>query len=67
MIREALNRFLGDLPAYDRIIFVRRYWYMDSLEEIAKLLETTPGSVRGVLYRDRKKLKKLLKESEIYL
>ena len=66
-IREVLNRFLEGLPAFDRIIFVRRYWYMDSVEEIADRLQMTSGSVRGVLYRDRKKLKKLLKESEIDL
>ena len=64
-IREVLNSFLDGLPARDRIIFVRRYWYMDSLDEIAERLHESAGSVRGILYRDRKKLKKLLKESEI--
>ena len=66
-IREVLNSFLDGLPARDRIIFVRRYWYMDSLDEIAERLHESAGSVRGILFRDRKKLNKLLKEREIDL
>lgn len=58
---ETLNRFLWSLPERDRDMFLRRYWHMDSLEEIALRHGKTVGSVRGSLYRSRKKLYKLLR------
>lgn len=35
-LREAINGFLGLLPAQKRMIFLRRYWYMSSVKEIAE-------------------------------
>lgn len=35
-ILNILEKFLSDLKAGDRDIFVRRYWYMDNIKDIAK-------------------------------
>ena len=62
-LSEAINSFLSTLNYTDRFIFVRRYWYADSLEDIAKMANSTPNSVTVRLYRLRKKLKySLMKE-----
>lgn len=61
--KEAFNRFLGSLGKEQRIIFLRRYWYMQDVEEIAAALGIGESKVKVTLHRARKKLKKLL-ESE---
>ena len=50
-IREILNDFLGTLSRKDRDIFVRRYWYMDSIREIAQRHQVTETNVKSNLYR----------------
>lgn len=62
-----LNQFLVRLSEEDRDVFVRRYWFMDSLEEIAVRHSKSVGSIRGNLYRSRKKLQAFLKENEVAL
>lgn len=60
---KSINDFLGQMRAEDRDIFVRRYWFMDSIAEIAGRHQMSEGSVKMNLYRSRKKLlKKLEKE-----
>lgn len=59
----ALNRFLGELPQQERYVFVRRYWYLDSLGDIAKNTGFSGSKVASMLYRLRGRLKKqLIKE-----
>ena len=62
-LRETFNRFLGSLKKEHRIIFLRRYWYMQDVAEIASALGLSESKVKTVLHRTRKKLKKAL-ESE---
>ncbi|MDO4324046.1 MAG: sigma-70 family RNA polymerase sigma factor [Lachnospiraceae bacterium] len=57
---ELLNRFLQSQSEEDRDIFLRRYWYMDRLEEIAKRHGKTVSSIKSNLYRSRKKLYRIL-------
>lgn len=59
---EIINNFLGKMDAEDRDIFVRRYWFFDSISAIAKRHGISAGSVKMNLYRSRKKLLKLLKK-----
>ena len=61
-LRDALNRFLAGLPQKSRVVFLRRYFYMDSAEEIAARLGIPVGSVRQILHRTRKKLQKFLEQ-----
>ena len=64
-LREILNDFLGTLSRKDRDIFVRRYWYMDSIREIAQRHQVTETNVKSNLYRSRKKLLKIMNKEGI--
>lgn len=56
-IRESLNAFLRSLPEENRKIFVRRYWYMSSVKEIAKDYKFSESKVKMTLLRTRTALK----------
>ena len=64
-ITEALNAFLGTLKQEQRMLFVRRYWYGDSIAELAKMRHCQEGRIKTILFRIRKKLEKFLKERGI--
>ena len=53
---KAINEFLADLPQDKRVIFVRRYWYADSLTDIAKRLNTRENNIAVTLRRLRTRL-----------
>ena len=38
-LTELLNRFLGTLSTDSRKIFMRRYWYMNTIKEIRKAIQ----------------------------
>lgn len=63
---ELLNRFIRALPERERAIFVRRYFWTESTEEIAKRCGKKESHVLVILSRTRGKLRKLL-EKEGYL
>ncbi len=54
---ESLNRFLDGLDTQKRVMFVRRYWYMDNLAQIAERCGVSEGSVKTALSRLRQRLK----------
>ena len=60
--REIINEFLISLPRAKRVIFVRKYWYCDSIEEIANRMKMTPSNVKITLFRLRDRLKKKLQK-----
>ena len=59
---EAINRFLAALPYDDRFLFVRRYWYADSVQAIAAETHCRESRVSLRLFRLREKLKKTLQK-----
>jgi len=62
-----INRFLDTLSYEDKFIFMRRYWYADSLTDIAQMTNMSYSSISVRLHRTKKKLKKLLmKEGCLY-
>ena len=62
-LRDAVNSFLASLPGDQRILFVRRYWYMSTLGDIARDYGLPLGTVKSTLSRLRKRLKNhLIKE-----
>ena len=62
LLSEAVNSFLRDLPSEKRFVFVRRYWYLDSVAEIAKRSGLTQGNVKTMLFRLRTQLKEHLEK-----
>ena len=59
-LKDAFNAFLGSLSQEQRRIFLRRYWFMDTVKEIAEKLGISQSKVKVTLHRTRNKLKKLL-------
>lgn len=59
-LSDALNRFMWNLPQRTRNIFVRRYFYMSSVAEIAKDFSMKESNVTMHLLRTRKKLEQFL-------
>lgn len=55
---ETLSRLLSAMSAGDRALFYRKYYYLQSTEQMAAELGTTARAVEGRLYRIRKKLQK---------
>lgn len=59
-IAEAICRFLWLQKDDIRVAFLRRYWYTDTVEDIAACLGWSLGKTRTVLFRTRNKLRKFL-------
>ena len=53
-----LNRFLEKFSAEERSVFLCRYWYVNSLEEIAKKTGFSVGKIKSMLHRTRNKLER---------
>ena len=51
-----MNAFLESLPKDTRLIFLRRYWHVDTIEEIAARYGITESKVKMQLSRTRAKL-----------
>lgn len=63
----AINEFLYSQDELSRNIFIRRYWYSESIGEIARFYNLNEKTVTTKLFRSRKKLKEYLKkEGYIY-
>lgn len=62
LLSEEINSFLSKLDAEKRMIFVCRYWYADSVKDIAERFNMTEGNVSVILNRLRKKLHNYLTE-----
>lgn len=61
----AINSFLASLPARTRMIFMRKYWYMDSIADIADKFGMTQSAVKVTLHRTREKFRKHLDKEGI--
>lgn len=65
LLAERIDGFLAALPARDRELFVRRYYYFEELSEIAAACRLPKRYVSVVLHRTRKKLKAFLLKEEL--
>ena len=62
-LRQSIRRFVRSLPEREGNVRVRRYFFVDSVADIAKRYGLTENNVMVILSRTRKKLKtNLLKE-----
>ena len=62
---ELLNLFLAGLNSESRVIFLRRYWFLDTIEEIADRCGITQSKVKTQLHRTRAKLRVFLEKEGI--
>ncbi len=56
VLTETLNTFLGSLKETERDMFMRRYWYMDSIKDIAGMFGCGESKVKTTLFRIRQRL-----------
>ena len=61
-ISAAISRFLDTLEYDDRFAFVRRYWFADSVSDIAAMMGQKSHRVSVRLYRTRERLHRYLKK-----
>lgn len=61
-LSETINGFLGLLDEEKRIIFIRRYWYLDSIAAISKRLALSESKVKTTLFRCRNLLREHLEK-----
>ena len=55
-----LDLFLESLPKDSRLIFLRRYWYIDSVQDIAARYALRENTAKSILFRTREKLRRYL-------
>lgn len=55
-----ISDFLRSADEEKRLIFIRRYWYCDSIKDIAQSLDMSESKVKTTLSRTRQKLKEYL-------
>ena len=65
-LSRSVNAFLAGLPETERKVFLCRYWYLDSVKEIAAYFGFTESKVASMLLRLRRRLRAHL-EKEGYL
>lgn len=65
--RLFINQFLRKLPKEARIMFIRRYWYGESVAEIASACGCSEEKVKSSLFRTRNNLHTAMVKEEIYL
>ena len=64
---ELLNIFLGTLTEEKRLIFMRRYWFEDSVKDISKRYGIGESKVKTTLLRTRTNLRNFLEKEGIHL
>lgn len=62
-VERAIDQFLRRQGEEKRTIFIRRYWYFDSIEAICQCTGYSQSKIKSILFEMRRKLRKHL-ESE---
>jgi RNA polymerase sigma-70 factor (ECF subfamily) len=63
---QAISRFLEGCDQATRVVFLRRYWYADSIGDIAKRYHISESKVKSMLFRCRNKLRRYLEQEGIW-
>ena len=66
-LARILEEFLDTLSPENRVIFLRRYWFADSYQDIAALTGLTEKTISVRLTRTREKMRQYLMEREVLL
>lgn len=64
-IERAITGFLRQLDEEKRNVFIRRYWYLDSIETLCKYTGFSQSKIKSMLYEMRRKLRKYLEREGI--
>lgn len=59
---RCIDQFLRMLPVRERQVFIRRYWYMDSIQELCRSFGLGQSQTKSMLLRTRRRLRDYLEE-----
>ena len=62
LLAQSISAFLRALPEQKRLVFLRRYWFLDTIEDIAARFGLHSGQVKTMLFRCRKALRAYLEK-----
>lgn len=62
---RAIDRFLRTIPEKQCSLFLRRYWYAESIAQIAGRYAMKENTVKSVLFRTREQLRAFLQKEGI--
>ncbi len=66
-IRRAMNRLMESLSEQQRMVFMRRYFYADPVNVIARNMGLSESNVKMTLRRCRERLLEYLKQEGVFL
>lgn len=66
-IGAVLSAFLRSQPTEKRLVFMRRYWFADSVREIAARYHISESKIKTMLFRMRGELRTYLESEGIWL
>ena len=66
-LAKSINRFLYAQPRQKRNIFIRRYWYLCPVRDIAASFGMSESKVTSLLFRMRNELRTHLEKEDIYI
>lgn len=66
-LAEHIDSFLRGLKRDERIVFLRRYWFCDSVADIAKRYGASESKIKMQLFRTREKLLRYFEQEGVNL
>lgn len=60
-----ISAFVRGLPKQDRVLFVRRYWYLDDIRTLARRTGMGQSQIKSRLHRMRQRLKAELEQEGV--
>ena len=67
LLKESIQVYLHTLSKEARVLFIGRYFYMDSLQEVASYCNMSPSKAKSMLYRIRCGLKEHLRKEGFFI
>ena len=62
LLGEVVSAFLRGIPGEQRNVFLRRYWYLESVSEISRRFGISESKVKTMLFRCRNRLREYLEK-----
>lgn len=67
MLGKLINDFLRNEKESAKNVFIRKYWYFDTVADIANRYSFSESKVKSMLFHTRNRLKNYLKKEGVYL
>ena len=62
---KLISSFLWNEKELDRNVFLRKYWFFDSISDIAERYSLSENNVKSMLFRTRNRLREFLRKEGI--